>query len=209
MPAELRKNLFFTGCPPCRMEFPCLQEAWEENSDRVAVIALTPDEADTDEVLRAFADELGLGFPIAHEAGTGLYERYVTRGFPTSILVDGTGRVIRSECGALSSKEAFVALFDACTGEDCDPNTVSYTVRCRGAENGEAIAGVILNFCTDTACTPVTTSEEGGAVFVGPPARYHVQIVRVPDGWQPAGEAEWTTEPYGETFWIPFTEVGE
>ncbi len=34
-------NLFFTGCPPCRMEFPFLQEAWEQNSDRTGDLRLS------------------------------------------------------------------------------------------------------------------------------------------------------------------------
>lgn len=93
-------NLFFTGCPPCRMEFPFLQEAWEQNSDRVAVIALSPDPTDSDAALTAYARELGLGFPIAREDGTGLYERYVTVGFPTSMLIDRSGKVAMVDCGA-------------------------------------------------------------------------------------------------------------
>ena len=69
---------------------------------------------------------------------------------------------------------------------------------------------MIVNFCTDTACTPVTTSEQGTAVFTGPPERYHVQIVSVPTGWKLAQEeTEWYTEPFGETYRIPFEEVRE
>lgn len=201
-------NLFFTGCPPCRMEFPFLQEAWEQNSDRVAVIALTPDPADSDAVLTAYAQELGLGFPIAHEDGTGLYERYVTVGFPTSMLIDRSGRVAMVECGAKDSTKAFLDWFDGYTGEDYDPGVCTYTVYCYGAEHYEDVEGVVINFCTDTTCTPVTSDESGAAVFTGPPARYHAQIVKIPEGWElVGGDAEWTTEPYGETWWIGFKET--
>ena len=34
-------NLWATWCPPCKAEFPFLQEAWSRNKDRVAVIALS------------------------------------------------------------------------------------------------------------------------------------------------------------------------
>ena len=203
-------NLFFTNCPPCKMEFPFLQEAWAQNADRVAVIALTPDPDDTDEVLRSYADELGLTFPIAHEEGTGLYERYVTTGFPTTLLVDRTGKVALSECGALTSTEEFVKRFDDYTGEDYDPNVCTYTVYCYGAENNEDVEGVVINFCTDTACTPVTSAAQGAAVFTGPPAKYHVQIVKIPEGWELAQDAaEWDAEPFGEVYWIPFTATGK
>ncbi len=203
-------NLFFTNCPPCRMEFPFLQEAWEQASDRVAVLALTPDPTDTDEVLTAYAGDLGLTFPIAHEDGTGLYERFVTIGFPTTMLVDRSGRIAMVECGALSSAEDFLALFDGHTGENYDPAVCRYTVCCYGVDNYEEIEGVVVNFCTDTTCAPIVSGETGEAVFTGAPARYHVQIVQVPEGWVLVeGESEWTTEPYGEIYWIGFREAGE
>ena len=203
-------NLFFTNCPPCEMEFPFLQEAWSQNTDRVAVLALSPYPDDTDEVLRDYADRLGLTFPIAHEDGTGLYERYVTIGFPTTVLVDRTGKVAWVECGAMDSAEAFLERFDNYTGEDYDPGLCTYQVICYGAEQYEDVEGVVVNFCTDTTCVPVTSAERGIAVFTGAPARYHVQIVKIPEGWELAeGESEWYTEAYGESFWIPFTEAAE
>ena len=75
-------NLFFSGCGPCGMEFPFMQEAWTEYSDRVAVIALSVDPSDTDEVLRNYEQELGLTLPMGHEEGTGLADRFVSIGFP-------------------------------------------------------------------------------------------------------------------------------
>ena len=200
-------NLFFTNCPPCRMEFPFLEEAWSQNSDRVAVIALSPDPTDTDEVLRAFTDELGLTFPVAHEEGTGLYERYVTLGFPTTMLVDRTGKVALVECGMKSSTEEFLKLFDGYTGRDYDPAVCTYRVYCYNVADDGDVAGVLVNFCTDTTCTPVTSAELGCAVFTGPPDQYHVQVVKVPDGWELAGEGDLYTQPYGESFWIPFREA--
>ncbi len=200
-------NLFFTNCPPCRMEFPFLQEAWSQHADTVAVIALTPDPTDTDEVLKAYAEELGLTFPIAHEDGTGLYEQYVTEGFPTTLLVDRTGRIALSECGAYTATQDFLDLFAAYTGEGYDPSRSTYTVYCYGAEGYEDVTGVVITFCTDTTCVPVTSAEEGAAIFHGPPARYHVKILSVPEGWALSGDAEWDTEPYGQIFWVPFTKV--
>ena len=50
-------NLWATWCGPCRREFPFLQEAWSQNSDKVAVIALSVEPDDTDEVLRDFDNQ--------------------------------------------------------------------------------------------------------------------------------------------------------
>ncbi len=38
---------------------------------------------------------------------------------------------------------------------------------------------VTVNFCTDTACTPSTSDENGTVTFTGAPDVYHVQIVEL------------------------------
>lgn len=202
-------NIFFSGCGPCGMEFPYMQEAWTEHSDRVAVIALSVDPEDTDQVLQHYAETLGLTLPMGHEAGTGLAERFVTVGYPTTILVDQSRRVAKVECGALTSKEEFVKLFDQYSGESYDPRRCTYTVYCYGVDDGADVTGVVVNFCTDTTCTPVTSAEFGAAVFTGAPEEYHVQIVKIPEGWRLVDEGEWTTRLYDETFWIGFEEIKE
>lgn len=202
-------NIFFSGCGPCGMEFPYMQEAWMEHSDRVAVIALSVDPGDTDQVLQHYAQRLGLTLPMGHEAGTGLAERFVTMGYPTTILVDQSGRVTKVECGALTSKEEFVKLFDQYSGESYDPQRCTYTVYCYDVDDGAEVSGVVVNFCTDTTCTPVSSAEFGAAVFTGAPEAYHVQIVKIPEGWRLVDAAEWTTSPYDETFWIGFEEIRE
>ena len=93
---------------------------------------------------------------------------------------------------------------------DHDPDVRTYTVSCYCAETGEPVGDVVVNFCTDTACTPVTSSETGAAVFTGAPAEYHVQIVRIPEGWELAQEdTEWDAGPFDETWRIPFTATGQ
>lgn len=86
------------------------------------------------------------------------------------------------------------------------PEVCSYSIRARGG-SGEPIQGAIFNFCTDESCFPVTTDEDGLAVFTGAPARYHVQLLRAPVGWQVEGEAEFTTEPCEQSFDILFAEA--
>jgi peroxiredoxin len=198
-------NLFGTFCPPCAEEFPFLQKAWEQTSDRVSVIALSVDPAETDEVLIDYANGLGITFPIGHEPGTELI-RYAG-GYPTSILVGKDLRIAALDVGARTSTEEFIDWLDSYSGTNRDSGTCVYKVYCYGAENYEDVTGVVVNFCTDTACYPVTTAEMGCAVFTGAPAKYHVQIVKIPDGWQLESEAEWYTEPYGQTFWIPLSPV--
>ncbi len=200
-------NLWATWCGPCAREFPYLQEAWSQRRDRVAVIALSIEPDDTAEVLRAYAAEKGMTFPVGREEGTGL-NRFVTEGIPTTILVDRTGKIAAVEVGALSSTQQFLDLFDRFTGEDYDPNLCTHTVVAYD-QNYAAVAGVVVNFCTDTACTPVTTDESGTAVFTGPAARYHVEVIGVPEGMKVLSSREFETETYGQTFYLPLGEAAK
>lgn len=199
-------NLFATWCPPCRMEFPYLQEAWEQEQERVAVIALSIEPTDTLDALRDYADETGLRFPVGREEGTDL-SRFVNVGIPTTILVDKSGKVAAVEVGAKDSTQEFLDLFDSLTGAGYDPALCTYTVTAYGITDTAALAGTVINFCTDTTCTPVVMGEDGVAIFTAPPAKYHVQIVSVPEGYQAADYTDWYTGPYGQTFLVPFAEA--
>lgn len=84
-------------------------------------------------------------------------------------------------------------------------NAVLYTVFCCVGESNAGVEGVIINFCTEDACYPIVSDETGKAVFTGSPAKYHVQIIRVPEGWQLEGDAEWYTEPCAQTFQVQFS----
>lgn len=200
-------NLFATWCGPCRMEFPYLEEAWEQERDRVSVIALSVEPTDTADALRDFAEDLGLNFPVAREDGTDL-SRFVTEGIPTTLIVDRTGRVAAVEVGAKTSTEAFLDLFDDYTGVGYDAGVCTYTVGAYDVATYEFVAGVVVNFCTDTVCTPVVTAGDDPVDFTGAPAKYHVQIVSVPEGWEAVGETDFYTETYGQTFWIPLQRIG-
>ena len=200
-------NLFASWCGPCAMEFPFMEEAWEECSGKVSVIALSCEKEDTVEVLKDYAAEMGLKFPIGREEGTGL-DKYAP-GYPTSLLVDKEGRILARNVGTDPnvSKNTFLDWFDGYTGDNYNPAQCTYTVYAYGIENGEDVVGVVINFCSDTACTPVTTTEDmGKAVFRGAPGKYHVQVVSVPEGWKLADEEELYTEPFSESIYIPFAK---
>ena len=105
-------NLWATWCPPCEAEFPYLEEAYEQYSDRVAVIALSVDANDTEEKIREYAESHGLTFPMGSESGLGLADYFGVTSIPTSVVVDRFGNVALVESGAQTSTVAFTALFD-------------------------------------------------------------------------------------------------
>ena len=104
-------NLWATWCPPCKAEFPFLQEAWSKNKDRVAVIALSVEPTDTEAKLQSYARAMQLTFPIANVGRTGL-DDFASSGIPTTVLVDREGSVASVEIGARFSTQEFQTLFD-------------------------------------------------------------------------------------------------
>ena len=62
------------------------------------------------------------------------------------------------------------------------PETVVYTAIFTD-QNGDAVPGCVINFCTDEACTPVFSDENGIATFEGAPYEYHLQVIKVPQGY--------------------------
>ena len=111
-------NLWATWCPPCRMEFPFMEEAWKAYQDRVALIALSVEPNDTNEVLTDFAAQNGLTFPIAREEGLGFGALYAYEGIPTTLVVDRFGNLVYRGVGAQTSTSAFTSLFDYFLRED-------------------------------------------------------------------------------------------
>ena len=60
-------NFWYTGCGPCKNEFPLLQAAYEAYSDKIEVITMNPTDIsqDTVEGIKASRDENGLTMPMA------------------------------------------------------------------------------------------------------------------------------------------------
>ena len=111
-------NLWATWCGPCEREFPYLQEAYEAYRDSVEVIALSVERGDSTEILTAYAQSHGLTFPVGSDTGVGLADRFVSRGIPTSVLVDRFGNTVLVEVGAQTSSYGFMAAFEQLTGDD-------------------------------------------------------------------------------------------
>lgn len=68
-------------------------------------------------------------------------------------------------------------------------------------QNGEPVPGVMVNFCTEQNCTMAAGDENGVVTFDGEKADYHVQVLKVPEGYSIDPEFEMQTgNQYGE--WI-------
>ncbi|MBQ8202292.1 MAG: TlpA family protein disulfide reductase [Clostridia bacterium] len=109
-------NIWATWCGPCEMEFPYLEEAYQQYKDDVEVIAVSCEASDTDNDLAAYAESHGLTFPIARDTAN-LAMQFYAASIPTSVVIDRFGTVCFIESGAQTSTDAFARLFDAFVGE--------------------------------------------------------------------------------------------
>ena len=104
-------NFWATWCGPCCREFPFMQEAWKQYSDRVDIIAMSIEESDTDKVLKQFTAEYGLEFSVGRDEldmFTSMDGMYV----PTTLIVDRNRRVVNVDIGMKNSVWEFTDLFD-------------------------------------------------------------------------------------------------
>ena len=174
-------NLWATWCGPCRYEFPFLEAAWERYGSRVDVIALSVENGDTMSVLRSFAQENSLTFPIGRDDNN-LFGTIGGSAIPTTLIVNRDRTVVAVEIGAQSSVEAFTGLFDRLLSEIPAPAVADRCVLCFRGPDGRPIPGVTVGFCNGEY-TPVDTDSEGRVTFDGAPSDYHVHLLAVPAGY--------------------------
>lgn len=136
-------NFWATWCGPCRQEFPFMVEAYKQYADKVEIIALSVEPTDTNDVLAAFAAEMGLTFNIAQDT-SGLSGRFDFSGIPTSIVVDRFGIICFQESGSLPDIGAFARLFDAFIGDNYTESVIQHGIP-RAVPNVEPSSEAELN----------------------------------------------------------------
>lgn len=88
-------NLWASWCPPCRAEMPALDAVYRKYRDAgFVVLAVNTTYQDTETDARAFAEKLGLTFPILLDRDGVTSQRYRLQALPTSYFVGRDG-VIR------------------------------------------------------------------------------------------------------------------
>ena len=108
-------NFWYTTCTWCLTEFPFMQEAYEQYSDSVGIIALDP--FDQNPAVEAFQAQYGYTFPMAN-CPAAWSSTFNVSGYPTSIVVDRYGVICLVEAGGITSLRPFISMFDHFTGND-------------------------------------------------------------------------------------------
>lgn len=112
-------NIWYTGCDPCKGEFPLLQSAYAAYSDKIEVITMNPTDISGDdaEKIIQFRDNMGLTMPMAM-CSSKWFSALNTAVYPTTVIIDRYGVICLIEDAAVSDDGVFEAAFEHFTAED-------------------------------------------------------------------------------------------
>lgn len=95
-------NVWASWCGPCRVEAPLLQRAAADYDGDVQFlgVASSDDRDGAEKFLRRF----GVSYPNLLDTTGGIRRFLVVRGFPTTYVFDGRGRLVKSVVGAINEQ---------------------------------------------------------------------------------------------------------
>jgi thiol-disulfide isomerase/thioredoxin len=92
-------NFWATWCVPCEKEMPALQQAGREHGDSVVVIGVNRDEEA--QAIRAFAEEVGVKFPLIANPERDISQRYRANNLPTTYFINTDGTIGAQRVGEM------------------------------------------------------------------------------------------------------------
>lgn len=100
-------NLWASWCFPCRTEMPEFSAVAEANED-VAFFGIAVRDNESDAA--AFADEIGVAYPLGFDTDDTVNANYPSIGLPTTFLIDSDGTVVRQIQGQITGPalQAFI-----------------------------------------------------------------------------------------------------
>ncbi|MBN2057837.1 MAG: TlpA family protein disulfide reductase [Candidatus Saganbacteria bacterium] len=92
-------HFWTTWCPPCRSELPTIQQMHNDSDkNKFVVLAVSVDEPQ--ERVKQYVDNEGHTFPVLLDSDGKIARLYGIRAFPTTIIIDRSGRIIGRITGA-------------------------------------------------------------------------------------------------------------
>ncbi len=94
-------NIWATWCPPCQAEMPSLEKLHEAFAKQgLKIVAVSIDDAVSEDSIAAFARNLGLTFEILHDAKGAIEQTYQTTGYPETFVIGRDGVIRKKWIGA-------------------------------------------------------------------------------------------------------------
>lgn len=115
-------NFWYLNCQPCKMEFPFLEQAYNEYKDDIEILAINPLDG-SDSTISEFANENNLSFPMA--VGEQSFENcFKINAYPTTVIIDRYGNIGMIHKGSITDKETFTKIFGYFVSDDYVQTTV-------------------------------------------------------------------------------------
>lgn len=109
-------NFWYLNCQPCKLEFPHIQEAYEQMSQDVALLALNPCDG-TNAQIEAFRVDNGYTFTMAKCDSR--WERMLSiPSYPTTVIIDRYGNICLIHNGMIKTAEEFTAMVNYFVSDD-------------------------------------------------------------------------------------------
>ena len=97
-------NFWATWCAPCRAEIPAIEAILEARQDQPFVV-LGVNYQESSGQVRAFAEELGMTYPILLDETGKVMQTYRAPGLPMSIVLDEQGVIQHRHPGLLTESQ--------------------------------------------------------------------------------------------------------
>jgi peroxiredoxin len=95
-------NFWATWCGPCKIEMPLFIDAYNKNKDKLVILGVDVQEQPAQ--VKAFAEQMGLNFPLVIDPTGEVSTIYQVRGLPTTIFVNAEGIVEAAHRGAILNR---------------------------------------------------------------------------------------------------------
>lgn len=83
-------NFWASWCVPCRVEMPAIDAVAHQ---RPEILFLGIAVQDTESATRGFADEVSVSYPLGHDSGGTILEKYPILGLPATWFITADGKV--------------------------------------------------------------------------------------------------------------------
>ncbi len=97
-------NFWAAQCPPCRVEMPEFDHAWQAARDRVLLVGLDVGpliNLGTRAEGQALAEELGVTYPVGTTSDATVMQRYQVLGMPSTLFITTQSQIFRQWTGIL------------------------------------------------------------------------------------------------------------
>ena len=113
-------NLWFTGCGPCKSEFPAINTAYNMYSDVIEIFAISDYSTDSVAKLQEFPSKNGLtiDFPMCYNKTLLKPMHFGSNAYPTTIIIDRYGTICLIEVGSRPSVELWTVTFSYFTSDN-------------------------------------------------------------------------------------------